>query len=572
MSPEAAAVAEPRPLAAARGSRVLPALGLGLIWAFLAIFLLYPLTRIFYDAVTDDAGRLTLGHFHAFFTDGFYLRSLWNSVLLGLGVVVCTSVLGISIALLLVRYDFWGRGVFSYLTLLPMISPPLVGVLGFVFILGRAGTVNVLLMDAFDLAQPVNFMYGLHGVLLVETLHLFPMITLNVVDALGKVDPALEEAAESVGARGWRRLWTITLPLTTPGYIAGALLVFIWTFADFVTPLVLGIHPLLASQAYLNIVQFVDRRLFRMGIVISALLVGLALVFLLAARHYVAIKDYSSLAYSRVERRRLPPMAQAGVVAGLSVVMLGCFLPYAGIALAAVGRGWSLTPLPTSYTLQFFERVLVETPKYVVNSLLYSGLALVICIAVGVPIAWLLARTRVPGNDALDGLNTLILAIPGTAIGIAYVRAFHHEIPGLGLPLTSLWVILPLVLAVRRLPYTVRGSYASLLLVHRSLEEAASSVGASRLRTFRDVTLPLIWKGVLVGGLFSFMTSLQEASAVLFLSLGGWETVTVGIFNFYIAGSTSEAAALGVVLIVVAAVCVVGINAVAGARLGGMFG
>src|SRR6185295_7848809 len=110
------------------------------------------------------------------------------------------------------------------------------------------------------------------------------MITLNVLDALAKINPALEEAAQSVGARGWTVLRTITLPLTTPGYIAGALLVFIWTFSDFATPLVLGVHDLLASQAYLNIVQFVDRRLFRMGIVISALMVVLAVVFLVAAR------------------------------------------------------------------------------------------------------------------------------------------------------------------------------------------------------------------------------------------------------------------------------------------------
>ena len=184
----------------------------------------------------------------------------------------------------------------------------------------------------------------------------------------------------------------------------------------------------------------------------------------------------------------------------------------------------------------------------------------------------MLARTRLPGRGTLVALNTLILAIPGTAIGIAYVRAFHSPVPGLAVSLTSFWVILPLVLAVRRLPYTVRGSYASLLLVHPSLEEAAGSVGASRLRTFRDVTLPLIWKGVLIGGLFSFMTSLQEASAVLFLSLGGWETMTVGIFNFYIAGSANEAAALGVILIVVAAVCLVTINRIAGTRMGGMFG
>jgi iron(III) transport system permease protein len=558
--------------AASRMARLGPALGYATIWLFLIVFLVYPLGRIFYDAFTDEAGRFTIGHFVAFTQDQFYLRSLWNSLLLGLGTVACTSVLGFAIAFLLVRYDFAGRNLFSYLTLIPIISPPLVGVLGFTFILGRAGTVNVLLMDYLDLVKPINFVYGIHGVLLVETLHLFPMIALNVVDALGKIDPALEEAAESVGARGWRKFRTITLPLTTPGYVAGALLVFIWTFSDFATPLVLGVHDLLASQAYLNIVQFVDRRLFRMGIVISALMVLLALLFLVAARHYVAIKDYSSLSYSRISRRRLSPLGQVGAIGFLSTVMLLSFIPYIGVALASVGRGWSLTPFPVQYTLHYFERVIVETPKYILNSFLYSGLAVGLCIVVGVPIAWLIARTQAPGRDLLDALNTLILAIPGTAIGIAYIRAFHFDVPGLDRGLTSFWIIIPIVLAVRRLPYTVRGSYASLLLVHRSMEEAAASVGAAGLRSFRDITLPLIWRGVLVGSLFSFMTSLQEASAVLFLSLGGWETITVGIFSFYIAGSASEAAALGVILIVVASVSVVVINRIAGARMGGMFG
>jgi iron(III) transport system permease protein len=546
--------------------------GVGLIWAFLILFLVYPLCRVFYDAVTDEAGRLTLANVRDFFTDRFYLRSLWNSLLLGAATVVTSSVLGVAIALLLVRCDFRGRGLFNYLTLIPIISPPLVGVLGFTFILGRAGTVNVLLMDAFDMLTPVNFLYGLHGVVLVETLHLFPMITLNVVDALGKVDPSLEEAAESLGARGWRTLWTVTLPLTTPGYVAGALLVFIWTFSDFATPLILGVQDLLAAQAYLNIVQFVDRRIFRMGIVISALMVMLAVVFLLAARHYVGLKDYASLSYSRVERRRLRGAREALAVGFLSAVMLCSFIPYAGVALASVGKGWSLTPLPVAYTLAYYERVIVETPKYVVNSFLYSGIAVALCIAVGVPIAWILGRSTLPGRGTLDALNTLILAIPGTAIGIAYIRAFHFDLPGFDRGLTSFWIIMPLVLAVRRLPYTVRGSHASLLLVHRSMEEAAASVGATGLRSFRDITLPLIWKGILVGSLFSFMTSLQEASAVLFLALGGWESITNGIFAFYIAGSANEAAALGVILIAVAAAAIVVINRIAGARMGGVFG
>jgi iron(III) transport system permease protein len=398
------------------------------------------------------------------------------------------------------------------------------------------------------------------------------MITLNVVDALGKIDPALEEAAESVGARGWRKFRTVTLPLMTPGYVAGALLVFIWTFSDFATPLILGVQDLLAAQAYLNIVQFVDRRIFRMGIVISALMVILAIVFLLVARRWVGLKDYSTLSYSVIARRRLSGVRAGGAAGLLSLVMLLSFIPYVGVALAACSRGWSLTPLPVAYTLQHFERVIVETPKYIVNSFLYSGLAVVLCIVVGVPIAWILGRSTMRGRGALDSINTLILAVPGTALGIAYIRAFHFDLPGFDRGLTSFWIVMPLILAVRRLPYTVRGAFSSLLLVHRSMEEAAASVGASGGRAFRDVTLPLIWKGIVVGGLFSFMTSLQEASAVLFLALGGWEMITNGIFAFYIAGSSSEAAALGVILIAVAAVSVIIINRLAAGRMGGVFG
>ncbi|MFQ5847021.1 MAG: ABC transporter permease [Candidatus Methylomirabilales bacterium] len=551
--------------------RAAGALGMSLIWAFLILFLIYPLTRIFYDAFTNEAGQLTLQNLQEFFTDRYYLRSLWNSLWLSVGTVITSSILGISVAFLLVRYEFPFRNLFSYLTLIPIISPPLVGVLGFIFILGRAGTVNVLLHDWFGVVTPINFMYGIHGVMLVEALHLFPLITLNVLDALSKVDPSLEEAAEGVGARGWYKTRTITLPLTTPGYISGALLVFILTFADFATPLVVGVHDLLASQAYLNIVQFVDRHLFRMGIVISALMVILAIVFLLAARRYVAIKDYSSLAYSRVERRRLSPLKRWGAVAFLSALMFASFIPFIGVTLAAFGKAWSLTPLPLQFTLASFARVSTEAPKYIFNTFLYSGLAVGLCILIGVPMAWILARTQARGRAALDSLNTLILAIPGTAIGIAYIRAFHFDIPGTDTPLTSLWIILPLVLAVRRLPYTVRGSYSSLLLVHKSLEEAAGAVGASRLRTYWDITLPMVWKGILVGALFSFMTSLQEASATLFLALGGWETIPFGIFTFYLTGSQSEAAALGFILIIVATVSLIVINRVAGTRMGGMF-
>ena len=546
--------------------------GFALIWAFLLLFVFYPLTRIFYDAFTNEAGAFTFANFTGFFADAYYLRSLWKSLLLGAGAVASTSIVGVAVAVLLVRYEFPFRNAFSFLTMLPMILPPLVGVLGFVFILGRAGTVNVLLQDWFGLAHPVNFMYGAHGVLLVETVHLFPMMTLSIVDALARVDPRLEEAAEGMGAPGWKRFRDITLPLTTPGFVSGALLVFIWTFADFITPLVLGVQDLLAPQAYLNIVQFVDRRIFRMGIVISALLVLLAIVFVLAARQYVAIRDYSSLSYSKVERRNLSPAKRWLAVGFLSSLMLVAFIPQLGVLLAAVGRGWSLTPFPVEYTWEFFRQVSIETPKFIVNSFLYCAIAVALCLLIGVPMAWIMGRTRAPGRGTMDALTTLMLAIPGTAVGIAFVRAFNFPLPGFGVALTATWLILPLVLAVRRLPYTVRGSHSSLLLVHVSMEEAAENVGASKLRTFRDITVPLVWKGIFVGALFSFITSIQEASSTIFLTTGGHEMIPFGIFTFYIAGSQSQAAALGVILIVVCAVCLYTVNRIAGTRVGGLFG
>lgn len=547
-------------------------IGYASIWAFFGIFLIYPLIRLFYDTFTTEQGSFTLMNFYDFFTDSYYLKSLLNSLLLGVATVMTTSILGITIAFLLLRYEFPGRSLFSYLMIIPMIMPPLVGVMGFVFIMGRAGTVNVILMDYLGLSKPINFMYGIHGVLLVETLHLFPLMTLSIVDALGKISPSLDEAAESVGSRGLRKFWDITFPLTTPGYVSGALLVFIWTFADFATPLVVGVSNLLASQAYLNIVQFVDRRLFKMGIVISAIMVILAILFLIIAKQYVAIKDYSSLSYSKIERKKMSPWSRVGVLVFLIVVLIFAFIPYIGIGLDSFGRGWALTPIPVKYTLQYFERVSIETPKFIINSLLYSGISVFICIIVGVPVAWVMARTKVPGRDLLDSLTTLILALPGTGIGIAYMRAFRDPLPFMNTALLGMWIVIPIVLGVRRLPYTVRGTFASLLIVHKSFEEAAESVGAPKMKTFKDVTLPLIWKGVLVGSLYSFILALQEASATLLLVVPGHEMMTVGIFNFYIGGSVNEAAALGFILIILGTVCLFAISKIAGTKMGGVFG
>jgi len=183
-----------------------------------------------------------------------------------------------------------------------------------------------------------------------------------------------------------------------------------------------------------------------------------------------------------------------------------------------------------------------------------------------------LARSRFPGKDLIDSLVTLILAVPGTVIGIAYLRAFHAPLPLIGISLTQGWLIMVVVLAIRRLPYVVRSVYAALLQIHVSLEEASLVLGGNKIRTFIKITTPLIARGLLVGSIISFTTAMQELSSTAFLYRPGWETMPLGIFIYYLTGGMNEASALGVLLILVVAISVGLANRLVGAKMGAAFG
>ena len=555
-----------------RGS-VFGGLGVGLIWFFLLFFLVYPLCKLFIDAFTAEKGGVTFFNLTTFLSSPFYIRCLFKSIVLSLVVVLTTSIIGFYAAYVNARFEYPGRKLFSYLTIFPIIMPPLVGIMGFVFVLGRVGIINVLLQDFFGFQEPVNFIYGLHGVILAETFHLFPLMMLNISVGLNKIDPSVEESADLFGITGLRKVLRVTFPLTTPAYCAGVLLVFTWTFADFATPLIVGIQDLVSAQAYLGVVQYVDQRIYRMGIFLAVIMVFFAILVLMVLNKIVGMKDYTTLSYSKFERKQPTRLAKFLICLSMTTIVTIAFTPYIGLIFAALGKGWALTVIPDQFTLDNFKSVLIETPKYIKNTFLYGGLAAIFCVMIGVPAAWILSRTKMASRRVMDSLITLILAIPGAALGIAYIRAFRFELPLFHVALFTVWIIMPIVLAVRRLPFTVKSTHSALLLVHASYEEAAESVGARKLKVFKDITLPLIWKGILVGTLFSFMTSIQEASSTILLALEGWETLSVGIFEFYIGGTLPEAAALGVVLIFFSAIALYAIFKVAeGKEGGGIFG
>jgi iron(III) transport system permease protein len=480
----------------------------------LTFFILVPIVRVLWVSLSDGEGGLTAVHFENFFRRPLFRESLWNSLAAGLLVVFFGSLVAVPLAYLSVRYDFKGKILVNTLATLPLVIPPFVGAVALQLILGRSGTVNLLLMRWFDISIP--FMEGLTGVVLVQTLHFFPFIMLNTAVSLSNIDPSLEEMAQNMGCHGLRLFRRVTLPLMLPGFIAGCLLTFIRAVDDLGTPLMLNYKNLLAPQAYLRIttigIDDVD------GYVICVILVVISLASLLVARKYLSLSEYATLRQAAAVARPVAGMKRLGILVFCGIVLAVSLLPHIGIVILSFAKIWSFSLLPTTYTLDNFTEILFRAPHFVKNTLLYTVLAAVLDVFLGAIIAFLLIRSRVWGRNALDALATLPIAIPGVVLAVGYLRVFHGwDFPGLGAPLTSTWIILVVAYTVRRLPYTVRASYAALQQVHVTLEESAQNLGANRLRTFLKITLPLISGGLVAGGLIAFMTTCVELSSTIML-------------------------------------------------------
>jgi iron(III) transport system permease protein len=518
----------------------------------LAALIVYPLLQVLSVAFLDG-GWPTLRPLLAFFARPLFREALANTLLAGVLAVVIGSVIAVPLAILTARYRFPGRALIGVLAVLPLVVPPFVGAVAFQQILGRSGPVNHLLREHAGVTVP--FMEGLPGVVLVQSLHYFPFILLNTAAALAGLDRSLEEAAQNLGSSGLRLYRRVLLPLALPGYAAGALLTFIRVIDDLGTPLMLNYSRLLAPQAYARVTTIgltdVD------GYVICAILVALSLGAFALSKTVVARGEYAALGRGgEAPPVRLGPRgtALAWLIAAL---LLGpALLPHAGVLLLSVSRVWSLSPLPTAYTLAHYQEILVRSPQFVANTLRYAGLAALADVALGAVIAWLLVRGRVAGRRWLDIVATIPLAIPGVVIAIGFLRAFGgFVVPGLGDPLTSTWLVLVIVYAVRRLPYAVRGAHAALQQLPAALEEAAQNLGASRPRTFKRITLPLMSRGLLAGGLLAFVGSAVDLSSTILLvprvELG---PLSYGIYlHMQSAVGRGPGAALGVVAILLTA-------------------
>ena len=526
-----------------------------LVFGFLMLFLAVPVGTVFHSAFVNADGSFTTGHFGAFFNQPLMREAFFNSLYVAGWSALLASLIAVPLAYFTVRFDFRGALLIQTLGVLPLIMPPFVGAVAMQLIFGRSGSVNLLLNDWFGFTIP--FMEGLNGVIFVEAIHYFPFILMNLVVALRNIDGAMEEAAFNLGSRGFRLFRRVIFPLALPGYVAGASLVFVKVFDDLGTPLVLGTTNMLAPQAYLRITQVGLED--PLGYVISVIMVGFSILALWLSARVLKGRDYSTLQKggNSIQKRKLGPLESVLAYGWIILVLLLVLSPHIGVLLLSLASVWSYAPLPDGYTLAHYAAVFSESQGMIANTLLYCGLAAGIDVILGTAIAYLMLRTRLPARQWLDFMASAALAIPGIVLAIGFLRTFRGiELPGTGTLLTSSWIIIMLAYSVRRLPYALRSCVAALQQIHVSLEEAAQSLGATRLSTIRRVVVPLMAGGMLAGFVTSFVTAAVELSATIMLvTKDSQAPMSYGIYLYMqSAAGRGPGAALGVLAVVAVAI------------------
>jgi len=487
------------------------------LWAFFIVFMLYPLGYVFSNAFFTAEG-FSLVFMKLMFSSPNNTIILANSVNLGLAVTLFTTLLSLPLALLLVRYNFPGKGLLNGLILIPMVLPPFVGAIGMRQLLARFGSINLLLLEMGVISQPIDWLGGgsFWGVVILEALHLYPIMYLNLAAALANIDPSLEEAAKNMGANSLKLFRTVTFPLMLPGYFAGAIIVFIWAFTDLGTPLVFEYREVVAVQIF-NMVT--DLHQNPMGYAFVVAVIVLTLFFFYLSKRILGGGRYEMLGRGHVASAMRPASPSMTVIAyavvlGISALAL---IPHLGVLLTSVTKRWFLSVLPSEYTFQFYKDVFSHdlTLLSIKNSLFLSSLSTIIDVVLGVTIAYLLARKRVPGRAVLDALAMLPLALPGLVLAFGYVAAFSAT------PLDARVNPIPLLViayAVRRLPYMVRAAYAGFQQTSVVLEEAAINLGASPMKTLYQITMPLIFANLIAGAVLSFSFAMLEVSDSLILA------------------------------------------------------
>ncbi|MDO4268229.1 MAG: iron ABC transporter permease [Eubacteriales bacterium] len=511
---------------------------------FMLAFLVYPfctlITRSFFSSKVNG---ITLANYQRFFEKKYYYSALGRSLQVSVISTGTTLLVGVPMAYLMSRYNIWGKRFIHIFIIMSLMSPPFIGAYSWIMLFGRAGLVTKFFADTFGIQLPG--IYGRLGIILVFTFKLFPYVYLYTSGAMGSIDSSLEEAAENLGSSRLRRLFTVTIPVIIPSIMAGAIMVFMTSLADFGTPMLIGegymVLPVLVYNEYMSEIGGNAH----LASALSVIVVLCSTTVLLVQKFYVSRKNYVMTAMRPPAEVKLSGFTRFLATLPVCLVTFIGILPQLVVLVSSFVKS-DFTGFQKGFSLQSYATIFNRLATNIRNTFTFSTIAILFIVIIGMLISYIVVRQKGWFAQVMDLLIMFPFVIPGAVLGISLIVAFNRE----PVILTGTAAIMIIAYVVRKLPYTVRSGSAFLQQMDPSVEEASINLGVSPMKTFFSVTARLMAPGVLSGAILSWITCINELSSSVMLYGGKTSTISVAIYTEVVRNSYGTAAALASILTV----------------------
>ncbi len=510
-----------------------------------ALFLIWPMVSLLRSSVINDEGQFTWEFFQRFFDRKTYYGTLANSFKVAAAVTAASLIIGILFSYFYMLFDLKGKAVLQTLAILACMSPPVIGAYSWIQMFGRGGIFTKMIRTAFGFRLPD--IYGFGGIVIVITCQLFPLVFLYINGALKNIDNSLIEASSGLGCNSFKRFFKVILPLCMPTILAAGLLVFMRAFADFSTPLLIGkgyqTFPVLIYNS------FVGETSRNQNFASAVSVVGIIVTGLIFLVQKIANSkfNFTMNALHSIETRKAKPLSSILMHFYCYFIVLVAMLPQFFVAWQSF-RVCKGGVFQDGYSFQSYIDAFDKVIKRSLPNTFTIGItALVLVVFLAILIAYLVVRRRNTLNNVIDTLSMLPYIIPGAVVGIALVVSFNRE----PIVLTGTAAIMIVALIIRRLPYTIRSSVAILQQIPMSIEEAAISLGCSKLKAFFTITVPMMTGGIMSGAIISWITIITELSTAIVLYSVKTETMTLTVYTAVVQGNDGVASAVATMLLVV---------------------
>ena len=516
---------------------------------FLTLFILYPLAILLVDSFVGDGG-FSFSVFKRVFDMPTFTHAITNTLKVGFLVGILSTLVGLLFAYVevYVRMGKFTGGLFKVVSMLPVVSPPFVLSLSMIMLFGKAGIITRFLLKIYD-----NSVYGFWGIAIVQTLTFFPVCYMMLKGLLKNIDPSREEAARDMGASRWKVFTSVTFPLLLPGLGNAFLVTFIESIADFANPMIIGgSYDTLATTIYLQITGAYDKA---GAAAMAVVLLCITLAMFAVQKYYLERKTAATLTGKASRGRMLitDKSVKIPLTVLCSLVALFVIMMYLCVPIGAFFPTWGYKFFPL--TGKWFKLVFTRYHGFQAfrDSFVLSLISAPITALLSMIISYLVVKRNFKSKGFIEAVSMLAMAVPGTVLGVGYIRGFSGGLfhTGFMQGLYGTGLILIIVFVVRSLPTGTRSGISALRQIDKSIEESAYDMGADSFRVFMTVTLPLIKDSFLSGLVTAFVRSITAISAIILLVTPQFLLITVQINEFAEKGSYSLACAFATILIVI---------------------